>query len=50
MGEDVYKRQDEKYITYSKKQIEVVSKIVNSDQYFDIIYGNAGALLAILNM
>ena len=41
---------EEKYITYSKKQIEVVSKIVNSDQYFDIIYGNAGALLAILNM
>lgn len=41
---------EEKYITYSRKQIEVVSKIVNSDQYFDIIYGNAGALLAILNM
>lgn len=41
---------EERYITYSRKQIEVVSKIVKSDQYFDIIYGNAGALLAVLNM
>ncbi|MFS8212515.1 type 2 lanthipeptide synthetase LanM family protein [Paenibacillus polymyxa] len=41
---------NEAYLNYAKKHVAVVSEAIIGDKGFDICFGNAGAILALLNL
>ena len=41
---------DEKSIRYAKKHCQIICSLMNEDQYFDLLDGNAGAIIAMIHM
>ena len=41
---------DDKYLFYCEKQVEVLEKYFKKDNKYDLIFGNAGAILTIINL
>lgn len=39
-----------KYLKYAKKHLQVLDRVIKYDNRYDLIYGNAGALVAIVNL
>lgn len=41
---------NEDYLKYAEKHFHIISKAIISDKSFDIIYGNSGAIITLINM
>lgn len=40
----------EKYLDYAKKHYKILKKAITRDNSFDLVYGNAGAVITLINM
>ena len=40
----------EKYLDYAKKHYKILKKAITRDSSFDLVYGNAGAVITLINM
>lgn len=38
------------YLEYARRHCEILKKTIDNDMYYDLVYGNAGAILALLNL